>query len=86
MLSVNKALSRRLARLEAYLAPPKDPQMIEVCISALVTGEILHRFFIPRDPPRRGQTRPWSPNTGRYASSGSWVQTSELDTQNDSQP
>ena len=80
----SRNFTRRLEQLEAKLAPPKDPQMIEICISALVTGEILHRFFMPRDPPKRGQTRPWSPNTGRYASSGSWVQTNELDTPKDS--
>jgi hypothetical protein len=79
-------LTRRLEQLEAELAPPKDPEMIETCISALVTGEILHRFFMPRHPPKRGGPRPWTPNTGRYASSGSWVQLNELDTQNDSQP
>jgi hypothetical protein len=82
----SRTFTRRLEQLEAELAPPKDSQMIEICICALVTGEILHRFFMPRDPPKRGDTRPWSPNTGQYASSGSWVQTNEPDTQNDSQP
>jgi len=79
----SRNLTRRLEHLEAELAPPKDSQMIEICVSALVGGEILHRFFIPRDPPKRGQTWPWAPNTGRYASSGSWIQTNELDTPKD---
>ena len=36
----SRNLSRRLERIEAELAPPKDQEMVEICFSDLVTGEI----------------------------------------------
>jgi len=53
-------LTRRLERLEAELIPPKDPEMIEIRFSDLVTEEIIHRMFLPADPLKRRRNRLWS--------------------------
>jgi hypothetical protein len=60
----SRNLARRLERLETELAPPADPEMMELCFRALVDGEIISRFLIPRDPPKRGWRRHRSQNAG----------------------
>ncbi len=65
----SRNLARRLERLETELAPPADPEMMEIRFLALVGGEILFRFFIPRDPPKHGRRRPWSRNVDVHAAS-----------------
>jgi hypothetical protein len=80
----NRNTARRLERLETELTPPKDPEMIEIRFVALVGGEVLFRFFMPRDPPKRGWRRHWSRNADGHASF--WNdRNDELDTQKDSQ-
>jgi hypothetical protein len=54
----SRNLTRRLERLEAELAPPADPEMVELCFRALVDGEIISRYLVPRD------RRRWSQNAG----------------------
>jgi hypothetical protein len=66
---MTRTLSRRLQHLEAELAPPKDPEMMEIRFVALVTGEIIHRMFLPAEPPKRGRRRLWSQNAGAHSSS-----------------
>ena len=82
----NRNIARRLEQLEAELAPPKDPEMMEIQFIALVTGQIVHRMFIPTEPPKRGRRRPWSQDADVRSSSWNWGRTNELDTSNDSQP
>ena len=60
-------LGRRLGRLEAELAPPRPPEMMEIQFIALVGGEILHRMFIPKRV--RGRSRPWPQNASADSSS-----------------
>jgi hypothetical protein len=74
----SRNLARRLRQLEADLAPPEDPEMMEIQSIALVGGEILHRMFIPAEPPKRGRRRPWSRNADVRASSWNWGRTDEL--------
>jgi hypothetical protein len=81
----SRNVARRLERLEAELAPPKDPEMIEIQFRALVGGEIISRFFMPRDPPKRGWRRHWSQNANVRASSWNCDRNDELDTPKDSQ-
>jgi hypothetical protein len=68
----SRSLTRRLEQLEAELAPPKDPKMMEIQFVSLVGGEILHRMFMPAEPPKRGRRRPWSQNVDIPASSWNW--------------
>jgi hypothetical protein len=80
----SRNLARRLERLETELAPPADPEMMEICFRALVDGEIISRFLVPRDPPKRGWRRHRSQNAGGYTSF--WNdRNDELDTPKDSQ-
>jgi hypothetical protein len=53
----SRNLSRRLERIEAELAPPKDQEMVEICFSDLVTGEIIQRMFLPAEASKRGRMR-----------------------------
>jgi len=64
-------VTRRLERLEAELIPPKDPEMMEIRFSDLVTEEIIHRMFLPAEPPKRGRNRLWSQNASVHATSRS---------------
>jgi hypothetical protein len=65
----SRNLSRRLERIAAELAPPKDQEMMQICFSDLVTGEIIQRMFLPLEPPKRGRMRLWSQNDSAYSSS-----------------
>ena len=65
----SRNFTRRLERIEAELAPPEEPEMMEICFRALVDGEIISRYFMPRYPPKRGWRRHWAQNPGRYTSS-----------------
>ena len=76
----SRSLTRRLEQLEAELAPPEDPEMMEIQSIALVGGEILHRMFIPAEPPKRGRRRPWSQKAGGHASSWNSDRNDELTT------
>jgi hypothetical protein len=42
-------LTRRLERFETELAPPADPETMEICFRSVVDGEIIS--FGPPDPP-----------------------------------
>jgi hypothetical protein len=65
----SRNLSRRLERIEAELAPLKDQEMVQICFSDLVTGEIIQRMFLPAEAPKRGRMRLWSQNASAYSSS-----------------
>jgi hypothetical protein len=65
----SRNLSRRLERIEAELAPPKDQEMVEICFSDLVTGEIIQRMFLPAEAPKRCRMRLWSQNASARSSS-----------------
>ena len=66
---MTRTLSRRLQRLEAELVPPKEAEMIEIQFVALVGGEIIHRMFLPAEPPKRGRRWLWSQNANAHSSS-----------------
>ena len=68
---ITRNLTRRLERLKVELAPPKDPEMMEIRFSDLVTEEIIHRMFLPAEPPKRGRNQLWSQNASVHAPSGS---------------
>jgi hypothetical protein len=74
----SRNLTRRLERIEAELAPPEDPEMMEIQTIALVGGEIIHRMFIPAESPKRGRRRRWSRNANVPASAWNWGRTDEL--------
>ena len=81
----SRNLTRRLEQLEAELAPPEDPEMMEIQFIALVGRQIIHRMFIPAEPPKRGRRRPCSQNADVRASSWNWGRTDDLDTAQNSQ-
>jgi hypothetical protein len=68
---ITRNLTRRLERLKVELAPPKDPEMMEIRFSDLVTEEIIHRMFLPAEPPKRGRNRLCSQHASVHALSGS---------------
>ncbi len=74
----SRNLTRQLEQLEAELAPPEDPEMMEIQFIALVGGQIIHKMFIPAEPPKRGRRRPWSQNADVRTSSWNWGRTDEL--------
>jgi hypothetical protein len=74
----SRNFARRLERIEAELAPPEAPEMIEICFRALVDGEIISRYFMPRYPPKRGWRRHWEQNPGGYTSSWNSDRNDEL--------